>query len=307
MGEQGLLLRQNQQYHWHNAGYATFDDFLAALSSGRRKTIRRERRDAVKGLEIVCLTGADLTEDALGRLLRASTWTPARANGAAPISTGRFFSLLGERMADRVLLIMARRDGPLDRRRAQPDRRRLPLRPQLGLRRGRALPAFRALLLPGHRARHRGWPGPGRGRRAGPAQDRPRLPAHAPSIPPTTSPTPRCARRSRASWSRSGARCRARWTGWRRNIRRSGRSRREPGRRKSNCAATTHRLSRSGPSTRRPWPRRSRTVSFGGSGTPPSPSPRPWRRRSTRRLACARRRAMLPFAVIDPRPAGRSA
>ena len=46
MGEQGMLLRQNQQYHWLNAGYATFDEFLGALSSGRRKTIRRERRDA---------------------------------------------------------------------------------------------------------------------------------------------------------------------------------------------------------------------------------------------------------------------
>ena len=50
MGDKGLLLRQDQQYHWHNAGYASFDDFLAALSSGRRKTIRRERRDAQAGL-----------------------------------------------------------------------------------------------------------------------------------------------------------------------------------------------------------------------------------------------------------------
>src|SRR5580658_7328003 len=46
LGEAGLLLRQNQQYHWMNAGYGSFDDFLAALSSGRRKTIRRERREA---------------------------------------------------------------------------------------------------------------------------------------------------------------------------------------------------------------------------------------------------------------------
>ncbi|MGH6971949.1 MAG: peptidogalycan biosysnthesis protein, partial [Caulobacteraceae bacterium] len=63
MGREGLLLRQNQQYHWVNAGYSTFDEFLGALSSGRRKTIRRERRDAVKDLEIVALTGADLKEE----------------------------------------------------------------------------------------------------------------------------------------------------------------------------------------------------------------------------------------------------
>ncbi|MFY8208138.1 MAG: peptidogalycan biosysnthesis protein, partial [Caulobacter sp.] len=63
MGERGMLLRQDQQYHWENRGYETFDDFLGALSANRRKTIRRERRDAQQGLEIVALTGADLTED----------------------------------------------------------------------------------------------------------------------------------------------------------------------------------------------------------------------------------------------------
>jgi predicted N-acyltransferase len=62
LGEAGLLLRQDQQYHWENQGYATFDDFLAALSSSRRKTIRRERRDAQAGLEIVAVSGKDLTE-----------------------------------------------------------------------------------------------------------------------------------------------------------------------------------------------------------------------------------------------------
>src|SRR3546814_13139074 len=60
MGEQGMALREGQQYHWENRGYASFDDFLGALSSGRRKTIRRERRDAAEGLEICCITGAAL-------------------------------------------------------------------------------------------------------------------------------------------------------------------------------------------------------------------------------------------------------
>ncbi len=62
MGEAGLLRRQDMQFIWRNEGYQTFDDFLAALSSNRRKTIRRERRDAQAGLDIRVLTGADITE-----------------------------------------------------------------------------------------------------------------------------------------------------------------------------------------------------------------------------------------------------
>ena len=47
MGELGFLQRTHKQFHWVNQGYETFDDFLAALSSKKRKNIRRERRDAV--------------------------------------------------------------------------------------------------------------------------------------------------------------------------------------------------------------------------------------------------------------------
>ena len=110
MGEAGLLLRQDQQYHWANAGYATFDDFLAALSSGRRKTIRRERREAQAGLEIVGVTGGDLREEHWDAFWGFYQDTGARKWGR-PYLTRRFFSLLSERMADRVLLVMARRDG----------------------------------------------------------------------------------------------------------------------------------------------------------------------------------------------------
>ena len=110
MGDQGLALREGQQYHWLNRGYATFDDFLGALSSGRRKTIRRERRDAVQGLEIVCLTGEDLTEDHWDAFFGFYMDTGSRKWGR-PYLNRAFFSLLGERMADRVLLIMARRAG----------------------------------------------------------------------------------------------------------------------------------------------------------------------------------------------------
>jgi predicted N-acyltransferase len=110
LGERGLLLRQNQQYHWLNAGYGTFEDFLAALSSGRRKTIRRERRDAVADLAIHRLTGPDITEDHWDAFYAFYMDTGARKWGQ-PYLNRRFFSLLGERMADRVLLVMARRGG----------------------------------------------------------------------------------------------------------------------------------------------------------------------------------------------------
>ena len=108
MGEQGMLLRQDQQYHWLNAGYETFDDFLAALSSSRRKTIRRERKEAQADVDIVALTGADITEDHWDGFFGFYMDTGARKWGR-PYLNRTFFSLLGERMADRVLLIMARR------------------------------------------------------------------------------------------------------------------------------------------------------------------------------------------------------
>ncbi|MFN3582726.1 GNAT family N-acetyltransferase [Phenylobacterium sp.] len=110
MGEQGLGLREGQQYHWENRGYRDFEDFLAALSSGRRKTIRRERRDAQRTVEIVRLTGADLTEEHWDAFFGFYMDTGSRKWGR-PYLTRAFFSELGERMAARVLLILARREG----------------------------------------------------------------------------------------------------------------------------------------------------------------------------------------------------
>jgi predicted N-acyltransferase len=110
MGGQGLALREGQQFHWNNRGYADFEDFLAALSSGRRKTIRRERRDAQADVEILRLTGADLTEKHWDAFYAFYTDTGARKWGQ-PYLNRRFFTLLNARMAERVLLIMARREG----------------------------------------------------------------------------------------------------------------------------------------------------------------------------------------------------
>jgi len=110
LGEQGLARREGQQYHWRNRGYGSFDDFLAALSSGRRKTIRRERREAGEGLEILRLTGAEIGEEHWDAFFAFYMDTGSRKWGR-PYLNRRFFSLLGEGMADRVLLIMARREG----------------------------------------------------------------------------------------------------------------------------------------------------------------------------------------------------
>lgn len=106
----GWLVRAGTQFHWHNDGYACFDDFLAALASRKRKAIRHERARAVEGLTIRHVTGAELTEahwDAF--------WTFYQDTGSRkwghPYLTRPFFSLLGERMGDRVLLILAERDG----------------------------------------------------------------------------------------------------------------------------------------------------------------------------------------------------
>ena len=110
LGEQGLLKRQDQQYHWHNPGYRDFDDYLAALSSGRRKTIRRERRDAQAAVEIVSLTGAELKEEHWDAFYGFYMDTGERKWGT-PYLNRLFYSLLSERMADRVILLLARRDG----------------------------------------------------------------------------------------------------------------------------------------------------------------------------------------------------
>ncbi|MEM7442152.1 MAG: GNAT family N-acetyltransferase [Pseudomonadota bacterium] len=110
-GEAGWLQRVGQQYHWQNDGYGSFDDFLAALSSRKRKNIRKERqrvRDA--GVELVALQGNDLNEDHWDAFFKFYMDTGSRKWGS-PYLTRAFFSLLGEKMADKVVLIMARYDG----------------------------------------------------------------------------------------------------------------------------------------------------------------------------------------------------
>lgn len=107
----GMLARTDRQFHWHNQGYESFDDFLGALSSNKRKTIRRERREALQsGIDILRLTGSDLTEAVWDAFFDFYIDTGSRKWGR-PYLTREFFSQLGEKMADRTLLVMAKRDG----------------------------------------------------------------------------------------------------------------------------------------------------------------------------------------------------
>ena len=107
----GFLQRDDQQFHWFNDGYATFEDFLHALASRKRKAIRRERRDALQnGITVEWLTGRDITEAHWDAFFAFYMDTGSRKWGR-PYLNRSFFSLVGERMAERILLVMAKRNG----------------------------------------------------------------------------------------------------------------------------------------------------------------------------------------------------
>ena len=106
----GWLIRQGTQFHWANDGYTTFDDFLGALASRKRKAIRRERESAVEGLTIRHLTGAEITEAHWDAFWEFYQDTGSRKWGR-PYLTRAFFSLIGATMGEQCLLILAERNG----------------------------------------------------------------------------------------------------------------------------------------------------------------------------------------------------
>ena len=111
LGKRGFLQRTDQQFHWENDGYASFEDFLAALASRKRKTIRRERKEALSaGVEVLWLTGQDLTESVWDAFFAFYMETGSRKWGR-PYLTREFFSVVATKMRDRILLVMARRAG----------------------------------------------------------------------------------------------------------------------------------------------------------------------------------------------------
>jgi len=107
----GFLHRTDQQFHFINNGFSNYDDFLNELVSRKRKALKKERRDALsEGIEIDWLTGKDLTETIWDDFFEFYVDTGNRKWGR-PYLNRKFFSLIGETMANDILLVMAKRDG----------------------------------------------------------------------------------------------------------------------------------------------------------------------------------------------------
>jgi predicted N-acyltransferase len=111
LGAAGFLQRTDQQFHWLNEGYGSYEDFLGALASRKRKALKKERREALADdITVEHLTGKDITEAHWDAFFAFYMDTGSRKWGR-PYLTRTFFSLVGERMADRILLVMAKRAG----------------------------------------------------------------------------------------------------------------------------------------------------------------------------------------------------
>jgi predicted N-acyltransferase len=106
----GWLIRHGVQYHWFNRGYGYFDDFLVALSSRKRKTIRKERAGARDGIEIRVLRGSEIGAAEWDAMWAFYQDTGSRKWGR-PYLTRMFFDLIGQRLGDKVLLFLACREG----------------------------------------------------------------------------------------------------------------------------------------------------------------------------------------------------
>ena len=107
---QGWLIRHGVQYHWFNRGYSTFDDFLSVLRHSRRKSIRKERREANQGLEINTFRGSEIGAAEWDAMWHFYQDTGSRKWGR-PYLTRAFFDFIGQRLDDKVLLFLASRDG----------------------------------------------------------------------------------------------------------------------------------------------------------------------------------------------------
>lgn len=113
LGSRGFLQRTDQQFHWHNAGYATFDDFLASLASRKRKAVRKEREQALSaGIGIEWIRGRDITEAHWDAFFAFYMDTGSRKWGR-PYLNRKAFSLIAAGMGERCLLVMAKRAGRL--------------------------------------------------------------------------------------------------------------------------------------------------------------------------------------------------
>ena len=111
LAAQGWLQRNDIQFHWHNQGYSNFTDFLGALSSSKRKNIRKERQAIVdNGITFDLVTGSDLKEQHWDHFYQFYMDTGSRKWGQ-PYLTRKFFSLINETMKNETLLVLAKREG----------------------------------------------------------------------------------------------------------------------------------------------------------------------------------------------------
>jgi predicted N-acyltransferase len=111
LAARGWMLRIGEQYHWHNRGYRTFDDFLAALSSRKRKAIRKEReRASALDVKIRCLSGDDLKPAHWDAFYRFYLDTTEKKWGQSYLTRDFFHRITGP-LAERVMLVMAEQDG----------------------------------------------------------------------------------------------------------------------------------------------------------------------------------------------------
>jgi predicted N-acyltransferase len=102
------LIRHGVQYHWFNRNYRSFDDFLGALKHSKRKSIRKERRDALEGLEVRALRGSEIGPADWDAMWAFYQDTGSRKWGR-PYLTREFFEIIGEKLGDTVLLMLAYR------------------------------------------------------------------------------------------------------------------------------------------------------------------------------------------------------
>ncbi|HEY8072811.1 MAG TPA: GNAT family N-acetyltransferase, partial [Labilithrix sp.] len=110
----GFLLRQGVQYHWHNHGFATFEDFLATLPQKKRTQIRRERKQpAMDGVTLHTLAPEEITRDVARQMHALYLTTVDKYFYGRRYLNRRFFELIAERFAHRLAWVVAKREGEI--------------------------------------------------------------------------------------------------------------------------------------------------------------------------------------------------
>lgn len=108
---QGMMMRQDVQFHWQNAGYRDFDDFLSTLSRDKRKRIMQERRKVKEsGVELECVTGENATADQWAFFSSCYLHTLQLHNSPHQLNED-FFQRIGAALPQHTLLVIASREG----------------------------------------------------------------------------------------------------------------------------------------------------------------------------------------------------